>query len=408
MKIIVRNCVLHCDEPRLTIRGKNMTEEQWDVMRSALHSVIKLQGANPAAVECPRKSAAGTLGNILRYGNYTAEQKNVLKSAFRTEDFSSLPSEEIKPAIIAWVNRILMGGEGSASGDSHEVQKKSVIVTAQAVGMAGSVETTQASLASTAVMPQKDVGCESYSRKAASEKTAQAAETKEVCENADSVFSDNFQKNDIYINTLKKSLVYTSIQEETKEEENNEKESTRTVVNNNTPQKNKNSSLQKTKNVTKAPQLISIKEHLQKLEEVDKKIAALRETQKVRQETLKFTKPTLEQVEEYCRERGNNINPVAFINFYESKGWYVGKNKMKSWQAAVRSWEVNSNNSNNNYKNNEQNVPQYIKDYHALNATRTVKEERPKPMSLADLPDFGYSAELMAEIRQELIDAGIQ
>ena len=53
----------------------------------------------------------------------------------------------------------------------------------------------------------------------------------------------------------------------------------------------------------------------------------------------KFIKPTLEEVRAYCKERGNSIVPERFIDFYESKGWMVGKNKMKDWKAAVRTWE---------------------------------------------------------------------
>ena len=41
----------------------------------------------------------------------------------------------------------------------------------------------------------------------------------------------------------------------------------------------------------------------------------------------------------YCLERKNNINAETFIDFYESKGWKIGKNKMKDWKAAVRTWE---------------------------------------------------------------------
>lgn len=52
-----------------------------------------------------------------------------------------------------------------------------------------------------------------------------------------------------------------------------------------------------------------------------------------------FTPPTVEEVRAYCQERGNNIDPQRFVDFYESKGWFVGKNKMKSWEAAVRNWE---------------------------------------------------------------------
>lgn len=55
----------------------------------------------------------------------------------------------------------------------------------------------------------------------------------------------------------------------------------------------------------------------------------------------RFTPPTLEEVKEYCKERNNSVNPETFINFYESKGWFVGKNKMKDWRACVRTWENN-------------------------------------------------------------------
>ena len=53
----------------------------------------------------------------------------------------------------------------------------------------------------------------------------------------------------------------------------------------------------------------------------------------------KFVKPTVEQVEAYCKERNNNISATSFINFYESKGWMIGSNHMKDWKAAVRTWE---------------------------------------------------------------------
>ena len=52
-----------------------------------------------------------------------------------------------------------------------------------------------------------------------------------------------------------------------------------------------------------------------------------------------FAPPTVDEVRAYCQERGNNIDPQRFVDFYESKGWFVGKNKMKSWKAAVRTWE---------------------------------------------------------------------
>lgn len=53
--------------------------------------------------------------------------------------------------------------------------------------------------------------------------------------------------------------------------------------------------------------------------------------------------PALEDVRAYCEERGNMVDPETFMDFYESKGWYVGKNKMKDWKAAVRTWERGRN-----------------------------------------------------------------
>ena len=52
-----------------------------------------------------------------------------------------------------------------------------------------------------------------------------------------------------------------------------------------------------------------------------------------------FKKPTIEEINEYCKERNNGIDAEAFYDFYESKDWYVGKNKMKDWKACVRTWE---------------------------------------------------------------------
>tara|TARA_R100001244_G_scaffold65145_1_gene53942 strand:+ start:797 stop:1432 length:636 start_codon:yes stop_codon:yes gene_type:complete len=53
-----------------------------------------------------------------------------------------------------------------------------------------------------------------------------------------------------------------------------------------------------------------------------------------------FKKPKLDEVKDYCILRQNNIDAEAFMDFYESKGWVVGKNsKMKDWRACVRTWE---------------------------------------------------------------------
>ncbi|MPM74523.1 hypothetical protein SDC9_121511 [bioreactor metagenome] len=53
----------------------------------------------------------------------------------------------------------------------------------------------------------------------------------------------------------------------------------------------------------------------------------------------RFTKPTVDEIRVYCRERGNAIDAQRFFDFYEAKGWRVGSQPMKDWQAAVRTWE---------------------------------------------------------------------
>lgn len=55
--------------------------------------------------------------------------------------------------------------------------------------------------------------------------------------------------------------------------------------------------------------------------------------------TTRFTPPTLEQVKNYCKERNNNVDAERFIDHYTSNGWKVGRNNMKDWKAAIRTWE---------------------------------------------------------------------
>lgn len=53
----------------------------------------------------------------------------------------------------------------------------------------------------------------------------------------------------------------------------------------------------------------------------------------------RFIKPTVAEVRAYCQERENSIDAQTFIDFYESKGWRIGKDPMKDWQASIRTWE---------------------------------------------------------------------
>ena len=54
---------------------------------------------------------------------------------------------------------------------------------------------------------------------------------------------------------------------------------------------------------------------------------------------IRFKKPLIFEIKEYCLERNNNIDAESFYDFYESKNWFVGKNKMKDWKACIRTRE---------------------------------------------------------------------
>lgn len=70
--------------------------------------------------------------------------------------------------------------------------------------------------------------------------------------------------------------------------------------------------------------------------EIDKEIDI--EKRNIKEKT-RFEPPTVEEVYNYCQERNNGIDAETFVDYYESKGWMIGKNKMKDWKACVRTWE---------------------------------------------------------------------
>jgi len=62
---------------------------------------------------------------------------------------------------------------------------------------------------------------------------------------------------------------------------------------------------------------------------------------------VQFKKPSLIEVRAYCLSRKNSVDAESFLDFYESKGWKIGKNPMKDWQAAIRTWERNERSNGN-------------------------------------------------------------
>jgi len=80
---------------------------------------------------------------------------------------------------------------------------------------------------------------------------------------------------------------------------------------------------------------------------IDKDIDKTRlEEDKNTSKAKRFTKPTIEDIKSYCQERNNSVDAQRFYDYYESNGWKVGKNSMKDWKAAVRTWERNSDDPN--------------------------------------------------------------
>ena len=75
--------------------------------------------------------------------------------------------------------------------------------------------------------------------------------------------------------------------------------------------------------------------HIQEKKEGKEKRGGTKNTPR----TQNFKPPTLKEVQDYCQTRKNNINPEVFIDWNTAKGWMIGKNKMKDWRAAIRTWE---------------------------------------------------------------------
>lgn len=59
----------------------------------------------------------------------------------------------------------------------------------------------------------------------------------------------------------------------------------------------------------------------------------------VQKKTKVFVKPTIEEIKQFCTENNKNVDAESFYNFYESKNWMIGKNKMQKWKAAVCTWD---------------------------------------------------------------------
>lgn len=76
---------------------------------------------------------------------------------------------------------------------------------------------------------------------------------------------------------------------------------------------------------------------LEKEKEIDKEKEVIKPQKR-------FVKPTIEEVQAYCQERNKGVDAQRWYDYYSSNGWKVGKNPMKDWKAAVRTWERSDSN----------------------------------------------------------------
>lgn len=97
---------------------------------------------------------------------------------------------------------------------------------------------------------------------------------------------------------------------------------------------------------------IEIEIELEKDIEIEKEIHSSAKSTTTKRK--RFEKPTLSEIKAYCIERGNKVDAQHFFDYYESNGWRVGKNSMKNWQAAVRTWERSEYRKPNSKKNSKE------------------------------------------------------
>ena len=111
---------------------------------------------------------------------------------------------------------------------------------------------------------------------------------------------------------------------------------------------------------------------LEKDIEIEKEINSSASTTTKRK---RFEKPTLSQITQYCLERNNNVNAEQFFDYYESNGWKVGKNSMKDWKAAVRTWERSEYRKPNSKKNSKEDAINVVNNL--MNKLGGVDTEQP-------------------------------
>ena len=82
-----------------------------------------------------------------------------------------------------------------------------------------------------------------------------------------------------------------------------------------------------------------INKEIQELKEENKRLKEELTNVSKKKASSVFVPPSIEEVDAYVKEHGYHFSAEHFVSFYASKGWMVGKNKMKDWKMACRTWE---------------------------------------------------------------------
>lgn len=120
--------------------------------------------------------------------------------------------------------------------------------------------------------------------------------------------------------------------------------------------------LQCNTDVTQVKQLCNgeIEIELEKNIEIEKEIYSSAKSTTTKRK--RFEKPSISDIKQYCIERNNCVNAEQFYDYYESNGWKVGKNSMKDWRAAVRTWERSEYRKPNSKKNSKEDAINVVKE----------------------------------------------
>lgn len=123
----------------------------------------------------------------------------------------------------------------------------------------------------------------------------------------------------------------------------------------------------------KSPPEIEIEIELEKDIEIEKEIHSSAKSTTTKRK--RFDKPSISEIKQYCIERNNNVNAEQFFDHYESNGWKVGKNSMKDWKAAVRTWERSEYRKPNSKKNSKEDAINVVNNL--MNKLGGVDTEQP-------------------------------